>query len=98
MNGAKIHGLVHYSEIENKEEKEQCQKIIDTIPTVDDIYVNPKTGFQTRYEQIGFLFNGPFRFGVFDCPKWAAQKYPNRCKPMKNAGISRRCPNSDQVE
>lgn len=93
-----IPGLVHYSQVNNGEQKKEAQKIVDTVPTVDDVFINPRSGFFTSYEKIGIAFNGPLRANLPGCSKKFLKTHPKRCTPIKGAGVSRRCPNTDRVK
>ena len=70
---------------------EEDKRELQTNPTINRIFRNPKTGHQAKLEYYNWGYGGFVRHEIPACPK----KYvgTTRCKPIKGGGTSRRCPN-----
>ena len=88
--------IPHY-QAKDEELRAEGDRIIAEDPSTTHVYVNERTGFISRYENIGLGFGGLLRQHMPPCSKRAQEMYPHRCKPGLGGGTQRRCPNTDRV-
>ena len=90
--------LVPHTDVADEALKQKAQGLIDRNANTTHVYVNPKTGFMRRFENIGLGFAGMLRAEIPPCTPAMLRDNPKRCEPIKGSGVSRRCPNSDRVK
>lgn len=75
---------------------EEDRRELERNPLLTEIRRNPRSGYPTKIEQLSRMgFGGLLRVAFPPCPKWVEEN-TDRCRPIKGAAVSRRCPNANQ--
>ena len=90
--------LVPHTELEDEVLKSKASNLLAQHANTTHVYVNPKTGFMRRFENLGLGFGGLLRSEIPGCTPAMLRDNPKRCTPLKGSGVSRRCPNTDRVK
>ena len=84
------------NEVITPEMLEADQHDLATNPVINKIFRNPRTGYRVKLEYYKWGWMGGFvRHEIPECPKKVLET-TNRCVPIKGAGSSRRCPNTNR--
>ena len=70
-------------------------RTVESNPMINKIYRNPRTAFQTKLEYFKWGYGGFVRHQTPNCPKRILEE-TEYCVPIKGAGSSRRCPNTNR--